>query len=324
MMSTVLLLALSLTALLAAQGLYYAVMYRGHRQRMELRRRLRQVAAPGAPSLLRERRMARSAGLDRLLRQLPGTERLEQLLEQSELGWTVATTLGLGLALGAGLGIALGLALRLPPPLLLLCLGPALVAGLAAPVGIALLSRSRRSHKISAQLPDALDMVVRSLRAGHGLAQGFKLVAEEMPLPLAMEFGRCFEEQRVGIDLREAVRHLAERVPGNLDLKIFAVSIIIQHETGGNLVEILEKIADTLRERFKFYGKLRGLTAEARLSGYILSALPAVVVAAVTALNPGYLDPLWGDPLGLWIIATGLSLWAIGGFLMHRLAQVDY
>jgi tight adherence protein B len=117
---------------------------------------------------------------------------------------------------------------------------------------------------------------------------------------------------------------MTHRVPDNLDLKLFAVSLVIQHETGGNLVEILEKISLTIRERYKFYGKLRALTAEGKVSGIILGALPFVCGVLIAVINPTYIRPLFVDPIGQMFLLGGLILWGLGGLWMRALAQVDY
>jgi tight adherence protein B len=321
MAGQVVLVATALAALIAAQGVYYLFVYLGERRRADLHRRLQALSRPseGKASLfLRERRMARSAGLERLLRSVTFANRLERVLEQTDLPFTVAAILGLALALAAVATFGLWMVLHSPLALV------GVPLGLAIPVVLVLNARVRRSHKVSLQLPDALEMMTRSLRAGHGIAAAFKLVAEEMPPPVAVEFGRCFEEQKFGVDFREAVGNMTERVPGNLDLKIFAVSAIVQRETGGNLVEILEQIASTIRERFKFYGKLRALTAEGRVSGYILGGLPIVCLILVSLFNPSYLGPLYLDPIGRLIALGGLALWALGILWMVKMVRVDY
>jgi tight adherence protein B len=316
------LLFAGLAVLLAAEAVYYLVMYSGERRRDELRRRLQAVATPGSSgaSLLRERRIARSPALESLLAPLPAVQRLEQLLQQTDLGWTVASVLGAGCALGAGLSVLLVVVLRGSPALVLL----AVPLGIAVPILLIVNARARRSQKLSTQLPDALDMMIRSLRAGHGIAAGFKLVATEMSEPVAVEFARCFEEQQVGVDFRDAVKNMTQRVPTNLDLKIFAVSVVIQHETGGNLIEILEKLSGTVRERFKFYGKLRALTVEAKASGVILGVLPFLCAFVVYLTRPSYLAPLVTDPLGRFFALGGLAMWLLGGLWMRKMAQVDY
>jgi tight adherence protein B len=314
------LIALGLAVLLVAQGVYYSVLWWGQRRRDALHERLRSLATPEHGTLMRERRLARSPRIAEVLRALGFPERIEKLLLQTDIDATVDVLLGIGLMLGVGLTLALTLATHNVPIAALL----GMPVGIAAPVAYLLSARVRRGRNISAQLPDALDMMVRSLRAGHGVAAGLQLVATEMPVPIAVEFARCFEELQLGGDFRDVVRNMTVRVPDNLDLRIFATSLIIQHETGGNLVEILESIADTVRERIKFFGKLRALTTEVRMSGYVLGVLPFVCALAIILLNPTYLRPLYQDPLGQAIAASGLVLWAAGGVWMRRLAQVDY
>ncbi len=128
----------------------------------------------------------------------------------------------------------------------------------------------------------------------------------------------------MGSDFRDAVRNMTKRVPQNLDLRIFATSLIIQHETGGNLVEVLETISHTVRERFRFAGKLRALTTETRSSGYVLGALPFVTGAALAMIRPSYLEPLYRDPLGQALALCGALLWIGGVLWMRRLSEVDY
>jgi tight adherence protein B len=314
------LIALGLAVLLVAQGVYYSVLWWGQRRRDALHERLRSLATPERGTLLRERRLARSPRTAEFLRALGFPERIEKLLLQTDIDATVDVLLGIGLILGVGLTLVLALAMHNAPVAALL----GMPVGIATPIVYLLSARARRVRKISAQLPDALDMMVRSLRAGHGVAAGLKLVATEMPVPIAVEFARCFEELQMGGDFRDAVRNMTLRVPDNLDLRIFATSLIIQHETGGNLVEILESIAHTVRERFKFFGKLRALTTEVRMSGHVLGALPFVCALAIMLLNPTYLRPLHQDPLGQAIAVLGLLLWAAGGAWMRRLSKVDY
>ncbi len=140
-----------------------------------------------------------------------------------------------------------------------------------------MMRRKRRLKTFAAQLPDALELVARALRAGHSLAAGMHVVAEEMPAPIGNEFGRVFEEQNLGIPLEEALRNMSERVP-NLDLQFFVTAVVLQRQTGGDLAEILDKIGYVIRERFKIWGQVQALTGEGRLSGIVLLALPPAAV----------------------------------------------
>src|SRR5260221_7704991 len=142
------------------------------------------------------------------------------------------------------------------------------------------------SRKLSEQLSDALDMMGRSLRAGHALSSSFKMVASELPPPVSLEFARAFEEQNLGLPFEKAVAQMVKRSPTNRDLKIFAVSVIVQKETGGNLVEIIEKIAETIRQRYRFFGKLDTLTAAGGICSYILGALPILTGFLITLTTP--------------------------------------
>ena len=319
-MSTAILITTALAALGLAEGLYSLIRYSGDRKRAELRQRLRAQDVATSTSLFREQRVARNPVFEGLIEGLPFTKELETLLHQTSLDWTVAMMHGLSILCAAGLGIG-GFILGGRSPLVSLLAG---ALGLAVPTFVALGSRSRRSSALSAQLPEALDTMVRSLRAGHGLSAAFRLVAQELPMPASIEFARCFEEMNIGVEFRDAVTHMTERVPGNLDLKIFAVSVALQHDTGGNLIEILDQISGTIRERFKFEGKLASLTAEARMSGLVLGALPPFLLVYMLSANPDYLSVLGTDPIGPYFITAGLVLWSSGLFWMYQLAQVKF
>jgi tight adherence protein B len=144
-----------------------------------------------------------------------------------------------------------------------------------------------------------------------------------MPEPICVEFARAYEEQRLGLTLERAVVQMSERCPGNGDMKIFAVSAVIQRETGGNLAEILDQIGETIRQRYRFYGKLRALTGEGRASAVILGALPFAVAVALSIMNPEYLMVLPGTAKGQMIIAGASVSWVVGLLWLYRLTQVD-
>ena len=142
-----------------------------------------------------------------------------------------------------------------------------------------------------------MELVARALRAGHSLAAGMHVVAEEMPAPISKEFGRVYEEQNLGIPLEEALKGMCDRVP-NLDLRFFVTSVAIQRQTGGDLAEILDRIGYVIRERFKILGQVKALTAEGRLSGVVLIALPIGLFLMMLYMKPDYIELLWTDPMG--------------------------
>jgi tight adherence protein B len=316
-MSSAIFLVLLVVAFAAAEMVYFFVRYLGERKGEELKRRLRIVGGSEGVQILRRRRLARSPLLDELLSGSEVMERLEKLLDQTDLDASVAQILTYMFALTAA-GALIGVMLRsLPLTVLLAAIGP------AVPLLVISNARQKRARQISDQLPDALEMMARAIKAGHALPSSFKLVAQECPPPVAVEFAKAYEQQNLGLAFDQAVVAMCERVPSNLDLKLFAVSVMIQKETGGNLVEMLTSIADTMRERFKFYSKLRALTAEGRMSGWILGSLPLVVALIIQLTNRDYLSEL-GHGLGRTILLGGVTMWLLGIVWIRKLAQVEY
>jgi tight adherence protein B len=315
------LIALSALAVVALlQGLFHTLGFMKEKEQEELFRRIQSEGGSREAervSLLRRGKMARSAWLAALLTAVPKAKHFERLVQQAHVPITVAqlfvysvilSVLAGTAALVAG-GIVVGIAVA--------------IVMFWVPSLVIVNKRLRRSQQLSEQLPDALEMVARSLRAGHALPSSFQLVAREMPKPICEEFAIAFEEQNLGATFDYAVMQMAERAPTNGDIKLFAVSVIIQKETGGNLVEILEKISETIRSRYRFYGKLRALTAEGRLSALVLGGLPFVTVLFVTVLNPGYLRPLFTQPLGKWFLIYAILAWAGGILWLRKMGKVE-
>jgi tight adherence protein B len=227
-----------------------------------------------------------------------------------------------------------------PSALFGIAIGCALVGGListllvsiyVAPVGASLLfsvpfiwlwfKRAQRLKKFGAQLPEAMELVARALRAGHSLAAGLHVVAEEMPDPIAKEFGRVYEEQNLGVALDEALMHLCERIP-NLDLRFFVTSVNIQRQTGGDLAEILDRIGHVIRERFKILGQVKALTAEGRLSGVVLIAMPIGLFLMMLHMKPDYIELLWKDPMGIQMSIGAIILMIIGSYCIKKIVDI--
>jgi tight adherence protein B len=320
-MRTAFIVVLSLMVVVGLEAAFHAARVVLQRRAEELKRRLQALGEPGgeeAAGLLRRGRLAATPSLAAALRTMPLAQRTEKLIEAADSQLTVAQLWAYSAASPVA-ALVVGLVLQLPVlPLLLLVLVAALAPTLVLAVGA-----DRRGRKLSEQLPEALDMMARSLRAGHATPAAFQMVATEMPEPVSVEFGRAFEEQRLGLSLEQAIIHMTERSPSNRDLKIFATSAIIQKETGGNLAELLGGIAETIRARYRFQGKLRALTAEGRASGVILALLPLVFVAAIQVMNPKYFTPLFSEPAGHVILACALASWGAGILWLHRLTKVD-
>ena len=181
--------------------------------------------------------------------------------------------------------------------------------------------RSRRLKAFAVQLPDALELIARALRAGHSLASGFNLVREEMAEPIGKEFGRVFEEQNLGLSMEDSLNGLTERVP-NLDLKFFSTAIVLQRQTGGDLAEILDKIGYIVRERFKIWGQVQALTGEGRLSGVVLLGLPPVLFLAVYRLNPDYVMMLFSDPMGKKLLTGAVIMQVLGALVIRKIINI--
>jgi tight adherence protein B len=239
-----------------------------------------------------------------------------RLLDQADVNLTVAQLAGLCAGLGVG-GTLLGLLLRANRLLL-----PVLALAMASlPMFWLLWRRKRRLRTFSAQLPDAMDMLARSLRSGQSLGSGFNLVAGEMPPPISREFAHVFEEQNLGVSLDDSLRAMCERVP-NLDLRFFVTAVILQRQTGGDLAEILDKIGELIRERFRIWGAVQALTGEGRLSGIVLMALPVALFVALYFLNRDYVMLLFDDPIGQKMLAGGVVLQVLGALVIRKIVTI--
>lgn len=241
---------------------------------------------------------------------------IQKLFDQADVSLTVPKFVAISAALGLTGSFAFMLT-GLPPTLV-----PLMAVGAATlPLFWLFMRRKRRLKKFGAQLPDALELISRALRAGHSLSAGFQLVASEMPDPINREFGRVFEEQNLGIPFEDALESMTDRVP-NLDLKFFSTAIILQRQTGGDLAEILDKIGHLIRERFKIWGQVQALTGEGRLSGVVLLALPPLLFVAVYKLNPEYIMVLFTDEMGKQMLITAVVMQFLGALVIRKIVNI--
>lgn len=241
---------------------------------------------------------------------------VRKYLDQADM--RVAPTKLLLIIGGLGVGGALLWAAVAPMKFLAPLVGIALAV---IPVLFVWFKRKRRLGKFTKQLPDALDLIGRALRAGHALGSGMKMVADESPEPIGSEFRRCFDEQNFGVPLEESLQGLCERIP-TLDVRFFVTAVILQRQTGGDLAEILDKIGHLVRERFKIWGAIQALTGEGRLSGIVLLALPPVLFVVMWRLNPGYVMVLFDDPLGNKMLAVGLVMQLLGAIVIKKIIDI--
>jgi tight adherence protein B len=253
--------------------------------------------------------------LDQILVKFSLVNRIQIMMQQANLTWKMGTFLVVTLLSGlvvAGVGLAKwgvwgGLA------------GGGL--GLLIPYKILARKKKRRLQKFEKQLPDALDLLARGLRAGHAFPTGLQQVAKEMPDPLGTEFFKTFTEFNHGLDLNTALLNLCDRIDLR-DLSFFTTAVLIQRETGGNLTEILEKIAILIRERFKLRDQIKALTAEGRLSGLILLILPPLLAGILMLINPAYESQLFTHPTGLKLCAVALGFQLLGMWCIHKIVNI--
>lgn len=251
--------------------------------------------------------------LDHLAEKLP---QLRLILQQADVAIAPAGFMLISLsAFAAGTLVA---ALS-PLPLLLAPLIGLLVASL--PLLVVLHLRKQRLARFGRQLPEALELLSRSLRAGHSLAAGIGLVGQEMSQPLGREFQRVFDEQNLGIALDEALEDLADRVP-NMDLRFFATAVILQRTTGGDLAEILDKIGHLIRERLQILGQVNALTGEGRLSGVVLLAMPPALFLFMLRVNPDYVMTLFQDEIGQTMLAVAVVTQFLGAVVIKKIITI--
>jgi len=240
----------------------------------------------------------------------------QKLFEQADCHIKPGTLFGIGLLLAA-MGATVTILLKLP-----LWLAP--LNGLIMfllPLLWLYLKRAKRLKKFQAQLPDALELVARALRSGQSLASAMHVVAQEMPEPVAGEFGRVFEEQNLGIPIEDAMKNMCDRVP-NLDLRFFVTSVGIQRQTGGDLAEILDKIGYVIRERFRILGQVKALTGEGRLSGVVLIALPFGLFGFMLNTRPDYVESLWKTDLGQKMSIFAIIAQIIGALIIRKIVNI--
>ena len=302
--------------------------FRGWLEQRAVRRQLAVLVATDDPGgadqdqedrLLRRRtaEAANDGGWAASARRLPGVQASLALLEQADVSWSPFTLYLMMFGAAAAVG---GVALTLSGSLLI-------SAGAAAGGSILpYLHLRRRRRRIAdtfeAGLPEALDLLTRAIRAGHPLTAGLQMVADEGPPRVSEEFRKTFEEHRFGLSFEDALLGMVDRV-GLVDVRIFATAVLIQRESGGNLAEILDKLSSTIRARFAIRRQLRVYTAQGRLSGYTLAALPIVVGFMIYLIEPAYVLILFNTGIGNLLLGVGIVLQLIGYLWIRNIVNIE-
>ena len=308
--------------LLVVLGAYLAATLGSDAKRKRLRQRLSEALLHSAHTedveviLARNELMSEIPWLNRTLVDLQASLHLKKMLDQADLHITPSRLLMFsGMA-----GILAALAVSMITVNLLLVLLGGVVAA-AIPFVHVWWTRKKRFDHFLENLPDALELMSRALSAGHGFSEALYMVSTEMPEPIATEFRKTYEEQNLGLSLKLALENLTGRIP-LLDLRMCVTAVLIQRETGGNLAEILEKVAYTIRERFRIMGDLKTLTTSSRMSAWILCGLPIGVALAVTILNPDYMSVLWKDQRGHYLIGAAMILQVSGMLVVRKILNI--
>jgi tight adherence protein B len=249
-------------------------------------------------------------------RLVPNVENLNQLYEQADVRFPFNTFMIIVGAMALA-GVVFGIVFRLPVYVVPVV---ALVMSIV-PFFWLLRRRKKRISQFISAMPEAVELISRALRAGHGLAAGLSLVAEEAKGPIAVEFSRVYEEQNLGVPIELALRNMADRIPV-MDVRFFVIAVIIQRSTGGDLAEVLDKIGRLIRQRFELQGHVKSLTAEGRLSGVVLLALPPSLLVFLSYLNYEYVSILFKDPVGVKLLAVTAVSQLIGAWVIKKIVEI--
>jgi tight adherence protein B len=242
-------------------------------------------------------------------------------LERADMDQPPAQLLALSLCLGALGGLVMFL--RSPAPGISLVTVPLGLAVGWLPIAFVRYKAARRLAQFEEQFPEAIDLMARALRAGHAMTTGLALVAEELPDPVGGEFRLVYDRQNFGMSMPDALRLFADRVP-LLDARFFVTAVLTQRESGGNLAEILDNLADVIRQRFRVKRQIKVVTAHARLTGWVLALMPVVMTVGMLMVAPDHILTLIRDPLGVQMAAAAFALWVIGYVAIRKLVDVEY
>lgn len=311
-----------LFALFLVLGAYLLATRASDAKRARLRQRLAEALLHSAHTedievvLARNELMSEIPALNRALVRVQAAMHLKKMLDQADL--QIAPSRLVMFSAMAGMLAALAVSMISISIVMMVIFG---IIAAAIPFVHVYWKRRKRFDQFLEHLPDALDLMSRSLAAGHAFSESMHMVSTEMPEPIATEFRKTYEEQNLGLSLKLALDNLTHRIP-LLDLRMCVTAVLIQRETGGNLAEILEKVAQTIRERFRIMGDLKTLTTSSRMSAWLLCGLPIFVTFAITFLNPEYMAVLWKDQRGHYLIGTALLLQVTGMLIVRKILRI--
>ena len=286
----------------------------------KVEQRLRALSASADHSdrtaMLKTRLLSEVPAIERMLLAFPRVQQIDRFILQSGVDLTVGKLLSISTLVGVCVYGLLFLTTIAAQMRLVLAL-----ASFFLPWLFVQMKRSIRLRKMEQQLPETLDLIGRALRAGHALPSGLKMAGEELPDPLATEFRVTHDEVNFGVSMHQALNNLGERVPIT-DMRYFVVAVLIQREAGGNLTEVLDNMSKLIRSRLRFHARVKVLTTEGRMSGWVLGLLPFALAALMNFANHDFISVLWTDPAGIKVTNIVLAMMAVGGIWLYKIVKI--
>jgi len=303
-----------------SEMLFYAYRTIRHPDRKKIKKRLKTLSykknKAGVPDILQKKLLSDVPFLNKILLRIPGPQRLDRFLQQANAQYRLGVFILLTIILA--LTGFFGGVLITGNYVLSIIIAPALAI---IPFFYLCRKKKKRMEKFQRQLPEGLELIARSLKAGHSFPSGMKLAADEFDDPLGPEFDETLNEINFGVSVPDALKNLTDRIDCH-DLKFFVISVILQRETGGNLAEIIESLAYIIRERFKLYGKVKILASEGKLSAIILCAIPFLLIIALRFINPDYINTLFTEPAGRIMAGIAACMMVMGILVMKKMVNI--
>jgi tight adherence protein B len=268
-------------------------------------------------ALLRDEMLSKIPALDSLLRRSEQIANFQTMLSQADLNLRAGTVLMLSVVSAV---LVAFLTYAFAGSFQFVWVG--LIFGAIIPYAYTSYRRTKRFQKFEELFPEAIDTLARAVRAGHAFTTALEMISTETSEPISSEFRKLYEEQKFGLPVRDALMNLTERVP-LVDVKFFVTAVMLQRETGGNLAEILDNLSYVIRERFKIMRQVKVYTAQGRLTMMLLMGMPPLIVAAMLAMNPAFIQPLFTDPIGHTLLAAGICLQTIGYFVIRKIIRIQ-
>ncbi|HTW56681.1 MAG TPA: type II secretion system F family protein [Terriglobales bacterium] len=287
------------------------------KERLAEERKGPERAAEEELALVRDEQMSQIPALDSLLRRSARVSAVQKTLAQAGMAMRAGNFLGLSALAGIASTIVVYVLSRR-----IEFAWVAMLVGFLLPYSYISFKRTKRFQKFDELFPQAIDTLARAVRAGHAFTTALEMISAEVGEPVASEFRQLYEEQKFGMPVRDALMNLTDRVP-SVDVKFFVTAVMLQRETGGNLAEILDNLSYVIRERFKIQRQVRVYTAQGRLTMALLMGMPPIIVVVMMTLNPGFIHPLFADPIGHTLLVAGITLQTVGYFVIRKIIRIQ-